>query len=97
MSGTMFVKDEGGWKPIGHVDESSIQITCDYDDGNVFDGYASILRDSFSCSIEMSANAIGRIFDAFYFAHRREARRLRADFARRRKLGGTRRHKGGRL
>lgn len=97
MSGTMFVKDEGGWKPLGHVDESSIQITCDHDDGNVFDGYASILREPFSCSIEMSVNAIGSFFEAYRFAFRREARRLRADFARRRKLGGNRRHKGGRL
>ena len=97
MSGTMLVKDEGGWKPLGHVDESSIHITCDHDDGNVFDGYASILRGPFSGSIEIAANVMDSLFEALYLAPRREARKFRADFARRRKLGGTRRHKGGRL
>lgn len=96
MSGTMFVKDCDWWKPIGYVGEDSVQVTC-ADASEWTDGLANVISGSFSCSIEMSADAIGRVIEALCIAPRREARRLRADFARKRKLGGTRRHVGGRL
>lgn len=96
MNGTMFVKSDDGLKPVGYVDEESVRMTCAAVSESLH-GLADVISGSFSCSVKMSADAICRVFEELYIAPRRKARRLRADFARRRKLGGTRRHKGGRL
>jgi len=100
MSGNIFMLEEGEWVSLGFVDDGGLQLSSDESDDE-WASYVDVIRDitemSFTFDIECCDGSLRRFIEALYVVDKLEVRRMRSEFARRRRIGGTGRHRGGRL